>query len=152
MRIQQLREGTQVVGCAKKMWWGFVLLPSPWAKVAFAKGFSWLLSSFSHSVAQRVLKAKRHVLSVSGENYPLEVTAYPTELNPNEVKDWRAWRWVGFGMQSMVCPWKYRTWLTGGMAELFRTSFAFMFMGRKDRCGDLHWDSSLLLVLLLNNG
>uniref|UniRef100_A0A6J0U088 RING-type E3 ubiquitin transferase n=3 Tax=Pogona vitticeps TaxID=103695 RepID=A0A6J0U088_9SAUR len=37
------------------------------------------------SVAQRVLKAKRHVLSVSGENYPLEVTAYPTELNPNEV-------------------------------------------------------------------
>ncbi|KAH0626986.1 hypothetical protein JD844_002334 [Phrynosoma platyrhinos] len=36
------------------------------------------------TVAQRVLKAKEHILSVNGKKYPLEVTAYPAELNPNE--------------------------------------------------------------------
>ncbi|XP_062988506.1 uncharacterized protein LOC134402732 [Elgaria multicarinata webbii] len=37
------------------------------------------------TVVQQVLKAKKHVLSVSGKNYPLEVTANATELNPNEI-------------------------------------------------------------------
>ncbi|XP_042328251.1 uncharacterized protein LOC121933075 isoform X2 [Sceloporus undulatus] len=37
------------------------------------------------TVAQRVLKAKEHILSVNGKKYPLEVTAYPAELNPNEI-------------------------------------------------------------------
>ncbi|XP_053119719.1 uncharacterized protein LOC128330618 isoform X2 [Hemicordylus capensis] len=37
------------------------------------------------AVTQQVLMAEKHVLSVNGKNYPLEVTTYPTELNPNEV-------------------------------------------------------------------
>ncbi|XP_008111381.2 uncharacterized protein LOC100563670 [Anolis carolinensis] len=37
------------------------------------------------TVAQRVLKTKEHILSVDGKKYPLEVTPYPVELNPNEI-------------------------------------------------------------------
>ncbi|XP_053944133.1 uncharacterized protein LOC128854502 [Cuculus canorus] len=36
-------------------------------------------------VAQRVLKAKNHVLSIGGKNYPLEVTADVVELSPDEI-------------------------------------------------------------------
>ncbi|NXE78926.1 NMI protein, partial [Cochlearius cochlearius] len=36
-------------------------------------------------VAQRILKAKDHVLSVGGKRYPLEVTAHVAELSPDEV-------------------------------------------------------------------
>ncbi|XP_065554952.1 uncharacterized protein LOC136023892 [Lathamus discolor] len=36
-------------------------------------------------VAQRILKVKNHVLSVGGEKYPLEVTAHPAELSPDEI-------------------------------------------------------------------
>ncbi|KAJ7313427.1 hypothetical protein JRQ81_004790 [Phrynocephalus forsythii] len=46
----------------------------------------WAMITFEDSsVAQRVLKVKKHILSVNGEDYPLEVTAYPTELDPNEI-------------------------------------------------------------------
>ncbi|XP_061446900.1 uncharacterized protein LOC133367123 isoform X2 [Rhineura floridana] len=41
--------------------------------------------TFEDATAQRVLKTKQHVLAVNGKNYPLEVSAYPTELNPNEI-------------------------------------------------------------------
>ncbi|XP_033026621.1 uncharacterized protein LOC117059178 isoform X2 [Lacerta agilis] len=37
------------------------------------------------TVTQQVLKAKKHVLTVNGNDYPLEVTASATELNPNEI-------------------------------------------------------------------
>ncbi|NXL36441.1 NMI protein, partial [Glaucidium brasilianum] len=36
-------------------------------------------------VAQRVLRARSHVLSVEGKEYPLEVTAHAAELSPDEV-------------------------------------------------------------------
>ncbi|KAF1524296.1 UNVERIFIED_CONTAM: N-myc-interactor, partial [Eudyptes robustus] len=36
-------------------------------------------------VAQRILKAKSHVLSIGGKKYPLEVTAHGAELSPDEV-------------------------------------------------------------------
>ncbi|NXW45667.1 IN35 protein, partial [Nyctiprogne leucopyga] len=36
-------------------------------------------------VAQRILKAKNHVLSIGGKKYPLEVTAHGAELSPDEV-------------------------------------------------------------------
>ncbi|NXI62046.1 NMI protein, partial [Anseranas semipalmata] len=37
------------------------------------------------AVAQRILKAKNHVLSIGGKKYPLEVTAHVVELSPDEV-------------------------------------------------------------------
>ncbi|XP_034992347.2 uncharacterized protein LOC118095314 [Zootoca vivipara] len=37
------------------------------------------------TVTQQVLKAKKHVLTVNGNDYPLEVTASATELDPNEI-------------------------------------------------------------------
>ncbi|KAM9255102.1 uncharacterized protein FYN16_012252 [Cariama cristata] len=36
-------------------------------------------------VAQRILKAKNHVLSIGGKKYPLEVTAHVAELSPDEI-------------------------------------------------------------------
>ncbi|KAM9267557.1 uncharacterized protein RDI95_012538 [Morus bassanus] len=36
-------------------------------------------------VAQRILKAKNHVLSIGGKKYPLEVTAHVVELSPDEI-------------------------------------------------------------------
>ncbi|XP_055553272.1 uncharacterized protein LOC114015919 isoform X1 [Falco cherrug] len=36
-------------------------------------------------VAQRILKAKNHVLSIGGKKYPLEVTAHIVELSPDEI-------------------------------------------------------------------
>ncbi|KAM6233891.1 uncharacterized protein M6G45_014278 [Spheniscus humboldti] len=36
-------------------------------------------------VAQRILKAKNHVLSIGGKKYPLEVTAHGAELSPDEI-------------------------------------------------------------------
>ncbi|XP_035203719.1 uncharacterized protein LOC118178923 [Oxyura jamaicensis] len=37
------------------------------------------------AVAQRILKAKNHVLSIGGKKYPLEVTAHVVELSPDEI-------------------------------------------------------------------
>ncbi|NXF34452.1 NMI protein, partial [Nyctibius bracteatus] len=37
-------------------------------------------------VAQRILKAKTHVLSVGGKEYALEVTAHAAEPSPDEVR------------------------------------------------------------------
>ncbi|XP_033926035.1 uncharacterized protein [Melopsittacus undulatus] len=36
-------------------------------------------------VAQRILKVKNHILSIGGENYPLEVTAHTAELSLDEI-------------------------------------------------------------------
>ncbi|NXX79112.1 IN35 protein, partial [Urocolius indicus] len=36
-------------------------------------------------VAQRILKANNHVLSIGGKKYPLEVTEHVAELSPDEV-------------------------------------------------------------------
>ncbi|XP_065711995.2 uncharacterized protein [Patagioenas fasciata] len=49
--------------------------PPPCALIAFE----------APEVAQRVLEAKDHVLSVGGKKYPLEVTAHVAELSPDEI-------------------------------------------------------------------
>lgn len=38
-------------------------------------------------MTQQVLRAEKHILFVNGKEYPLEVTAYSAEVNPNEVRD-----------------------------------------------------------------
>ncbi|KAJ6660516.1 hypothetical protein lerEdw1_017513 [Lerista edwardsae] len=37
------------------------------------------------AVTQQVLRAEKHILFVNGKDYPLEVTAYSAEVNPDEV-------------------------------------------------------------------
>ncbi|XP_066487384.1 uncharacterized protein [Tiliqua scincoides] len=37
------------------------------------------------TVTQQVLRAEKHILFVNGKEYPLEVTSYAAEVNPNEV-------------------------------------------------------------------
>ncbi|NWX09668.1 IN35 protein, partial [Caloenas nicobarica] len=44
-----------------------------------------LITFEAPEVAQRVLEAKDHVLSVGGKKYALEVTAHVAELSPDEV-------------------------------------------------------------------
>ncbi|XP_075027863.1 uncharacterized protein LOC142092038 [Calonectris borealis] len=44
-----------------------------------------LITFEAPEVAQRILKAKQHVLSVGGKEYPLEVTAHDAELRPDEI-------------------------------------------------------------------
>ncbi|NXC20400.1 NMI protein, partial [Corythaeola cristata] len=49
--------------------------PEPFALITFE----------APEVAQRILKAKSHVLAIGGKQYPLEVTAPAVELSPDEV-------------------------------------------------------------------
>ncbi|XP_074705997.1 uncharacterized protein LOC141934438 [Strix aluco] len=44
-----------------------------------------LITFEAREVAQRILKAKSHVLSIGGKKYPLEVTAHGVELSPDEI-------------------------------------------------------------------
>ncbi|KAM9656966.1 uncharacterized protein ACIBXB_009120 [Morphnus guianensis] len=44
-----------------------------------------LITFEAPEVAQRILKAKNHVLSIGGKKYPLEVTAHVAELSPDEI-------------------------------------------------------------------
>lgn len=40
---------------------------------------------FPHTVAQRILKVKNHVLCIEGKKYPLEVKTHIVKLSPDEV-------------------------------------------------------------------
>ncbi|KAM9214933.1 uncharacterized protein RG961_012031 [Leptosomus discolor] len=44
-----------------------------------------LITFEAPEVAQRILKAQNHALSVGGRRYPLEVTAHDAELSPDEI-------------------------------------------------------------------
>ncbi|XP_074973118.1 uncharacterized protein LOC142067960 isoform X1 [Phalacrocorax aristotelis] len=44
-----------------------------------------LITFEAPEVAQRILKAKNHVLSIGKKKYPLEVTAHVVELSPDEI-------------------------------------------------------------------
>ncbi|NXU53917.1 IN35 protein, partial [Turnix velox] len=45
-----------------------------------------LITFEAAQVAQRILEAKEHTLTVGGKKYPLEVTAHVVEPNPDEVE------------------------------------------------------------------
>lgn len=44
---------------------------------------------FPHTVAQRILKVKNHVLCIGGKKYPLEVKEHVVKLSPDEVEQGR---------------------------------------------------------------